>query len=447
MFSGPPKKKRIYKNTATFVKKSEHDMKTHTSEFIGRVLALLVFLTAGSCCTKPAYNNNFIWIESGANFKVLSDTDSIHYYMQKIKDAGFDNVVVETKAITGEVMYQSDLAPYFGSYNGTERPDGYDMFAHVLESCHSLGMRAFAGINVFSGGHNHIGRGIIFNEHPEWQTICWIGGEFKPVTEVRSTYDGMVNAADPEVQEYELAVLEEFVRKYPGCDGIILDRVRFESMVADYSEVSREEFRKWSGINPGNWPEDVLSWRDSTQWSRGRYFNRWCEWRASVIHDFMVKMYSSLKAINPDLIIGDYAGAWYPLYYQVGVNWASSSYDPSAEYDWATGTYHNTGYAGEIDLLMTGLYYTEITEDERPDEPYYTVRGGAEMVRKVTCGEVPLVGSIYTSMYDGDMSRFPDAIRQAVESTGGVMVFDLVHIRHLDLWDALKEGLETENKQ
>jgi len=409
-------------------------------------IIVTVLAVTATCCSRQdqTFNENYIWFSTGMNFDLLSNPDSIAFYMQKIKDAGFDNVVVETKSIFGEVSYQSELAPYISSYGNTVRPADYDMFGEVLKCCHELGMRAFAGINVFAGGHNHMDRGIIFNEHPEWQTICYIGGEFKPITEVKSTYDGMVNAADPQVREYELAILEEFVRKYPDCDGIILDRVRFESMVADYSDISRSEFEKWSGITIEDWPEDILSWKDTTEWTRGKYFNQWCEWRSAIIHDFMVRMYSTLKPINPDMIIGDYAGAWYPLYYQVGVNWASKSYDPATEYDWATENYHNTGYAGNIDMLMTGLYYTEITEDERPEEPYYTVRGGAEMVKKVTCGEVPLVGSIYISMYDKDMTRLPDAIRQSLESTGGVMVFDLTHIRHQNLWDALKAGLQTE---
>lgn len=430
----------------TFTEKSYAMIQSVISRSMMTWSAVIVTLLSAIGCGRQEniFNENYIWLSCGANFNILSYRDSIAFYMRKIKDAGFDNVVVETKSITGEVTYRSDLAPYMSSYHGTVRPADYDMFGHVIRCCHEYGMRAFAGINVFSGGHNHMDRGIIFNEHPDWQTICYIKGEFKPVTEVKSTYDGMVNAADPKIQDYELAVLEEFVRKYPDCDGIILDRVRFESMVADYSDISRTGFEKWSGLTMENWPEDVLSWKDTTEWTRGKYFNQWCEWRSSLIHDFMVKMYSTLKPINPKLIIGDYAGAWYPLYYQVGVNWASSSYDPTAEYDWATENYHNTGYAENLDLLMTGLYYTEITEDERPEEPYYTVRGGAEMVKKVTCDAVPLVGSIYISMYDEDMSRLPDAIRQALESTGGVMVFDLTHIRHQNLWDALKAGLQTE---
>ena len=412
-----------------------------------RLLALLL-ITATACAGNPAshasdeYNDNYMWVDCEANYSITSSPDSIAFYLDKMKSSGFDNVVVDVKSIMGEVLYDSDIAPYMSPFRGSDRPRDYDMMGHFIRLGHERNMRVFASLNVFAGGHNYMDRGIIFDDHASWQTICYINGEFVPISQVKTTYDGMVNAANPEVQEYELSILKEFVSKYPECDGIIFDRVRFESMTADYSDLSRSLFAQWSGLEICNWPDDVFSWPSgASSWSRGKYYKQWCEWRASVIHDFVVRAHKELKSINPGLIVGDYAGAWYPIYNEVGVNWASKQYDASKDYDWATPTYCNTGYAEELDLLMSGLYYTEITEDERPDEPYYTVRGAAQMVKDVTCGVVPVVGSIYVDMYSGDMSAYPKAVAQSVESTGGVMIFDLVHIRRGDLWDATREAL------
>lgn len=36
-----------------------------------------------------------------------------------------------------------------------------------------------------------------------------------------------------------------------------------------------------------------------------------------------------VKAANPDVSFGTYTGAWYPSYYEVGVNFASKEYDPA----------------------------------------------------------------------------------------------------------------------
>mgnify|MGYP000214190553 CR=1 FL=1 len=41
----------------------------------------------------------------------------------------------------------------------------------------------------------------------------------------------------------------------------------------------------------------------------------------------------------------DYTGSWYPLYYQVGANWASEQYE-STEFPWCdAGKLAQTGYA------------------------------------------------------------------------------------------------------
>ena len=68
--------------------------------------------------------------------------------------------------------------------------------------------------------------------------------------------------------------------------------------------------------------------------------------------------------MNPDISFGTYTGAWYPSYYEVGVNFASKKYDPSEDFDWATSEYKNYGYAELMDLYTTGNYYTDITIEE-----------------------------------------------------------------------------------
>jgi hypothetical protein len=56
------------------------------------------------------------------------------------------------------------------------------------------------------------------------------------------------------------------------------------------------------------------------------------EYRANVIKSFVEEAHKRIKAINPDLVLGDYTGAWYPTYYYVGVNWASKKYNPAEEH-------------------------------------------------------------------------------------------------------------------
>lgn len=403
-------------------------------------------------------NSNYMWFDCEANYERLSYPDSIRYYLDKCKEVGFGNVVVDVKSIMGEVLYDSRIAPYMGEWNGWYRRQDYDMLSYFIEYGHKIGVRVFASLNVFAGGHNYFNRGIIYKQYPEWQSIVYDRGKLTPISEIKSNYNGMLNPANREVQEYELDILKEFAEKYPDLDGIIFDRVRYDNVTSDFSQLSKKLFEEYSGEAVGNYPDDILYWEQDPAgqlvWKKGPRFNKWIEWRASVIKEFVEEAHGMLRQVNPDLIIGDYTGAWYPTYYQVGVNWASETYDPSTEFDWATPEYYKTGYAELLDVYMTGLYYTLITKEDvdkatgvvgqRSEAAMdnsltycYCVEGGAELARRITAGVVPVIGSIYVDQYEGDVDLFGSAVSQAVKSTDGVMVFDIVHIIDNGWWEEL----------
>ena len=414
-------------------------------------------------CSSKEPNQNYMWFDCEANYAVLSQPDSIDFYLHKVKEIGFDNVVVDVKSIMGEVLYDSGIAPYMSPFEGVERPRDYDMMGYFIQYGHELGMKVFASLNVFCGGHNFMDRGIIYTDHADWQSICYEKGQLVPISSIKTNYNGMVNPSDPDVQEYELDILKEFVSKYPDCDGLIFDRVRYDGATADFSELSRKQFEQWAGKEVQDFPEDIISWYDGDvlrpTWTPGPLYKEWCEWRAGVIHDFVERTHRELKEINPDLVIGDYTGAWYPTYNEVGVNWASSTYDPSADFAWATPGYKDTGYAELLDIYMTGLYYSYITKadidaatgikgqsDEaglKLDLTYcYSVEGGAELAKAVTKGVVPVVGSIYVEQYIGEMDKFAPAIVQARKSTEGVMLFDISHLGKHGLWGDLEKAMK-----
>ena len=407
----------------------------------------------------------YMWLDCEANFERLSTPDSIDYYMGRIKELGFTDVVADVKSIMGEVLYKSDIEPYMGEWNGTVRSEEYDMLAEVEAACRKHGLGCFASLNVFCGGHNFVKRGIIYNEHPEWQSIGWWHNKLLPVNEMDFNYNGMVNPANPEVREYQLAILEEFARKYPTIDGIIFDRVRYDDIWADFSPLSLADFATYAGLEKSPEPKDIMTWYEDEngKWRHkpATYFKEWMEYRAGVIKSFVEEAHKRIKAINPNLLLGDYTGAWYPTYYYVGVNWASEKYNPAEEFEWASENYYKTGYADLLDVYMTGLYYTPITKHEVdthfPDigqrmeagmdaearNYWYCVEGAAELAQKITCGVVPVVGSIYVEQYMGDEERFGRAVTQAIESCdGGMMLFDLCHIVSHNWWDTLQRAIE-----
>lgn len=440
-------------------------MKTSTlfAAFAAVVLASCTSIGNGK------YNDNYMWFDCEANFSTLSNPDSIRFYLDKCHEIGFDNVVVDVKSIMGETLYDSEIAPYMGDFEGVHRDRSYDMMRYFIDYGHSSGMRVFASLNVFAGGHNYMDRGIIYEDKADWQSICYEKGKFVPISEIKTNYNGMLNPANPDVQQYEKDILKEFAKKYPDVDGIIFDRVRYDGITADFSDLSRSLFEEYAGTKVENWPEDILSWYDEDgklreNWTLSKLGKKWIEWRATVIHDFVADVHKELKEINPNLIIGDYTGAWYPTYWQLGVNWASKDYDPCKvpEYaEWATEDYHKTGYAELLDIYMTGLYYSLITKEDvdkaigvvgsRSEAGMdnsltycYSIEGGAEIAKEVTCGVVPVIGSIYVEQYLGDFEKFAPAVRQALKSTGGLMLFDIVHLNKHGLWDDLRSAMEAE---
>lgn len=414
---------------------------------------------------KPVY----MWFDCEANYERLSYRDSITYYLKKVKDIGITDVVVDVKAIMGETLYDSDIAPFMGEWEGVERSRDYDMLGIFIEEGKKLDLGVHASMNVFSGGHNYYDRGIIFEEHADWQSINYWCDSIVPITEMKWHYNGMMNPALPEVQEYQLSIINEMVKKYPRLDGLVLDRARYDGISSDFSLFSQKTFEEYAGVKVENFPDDILYWvkdeKGDCEWKRGKYFKKWIEWRASVIYHFFEDARAVTKQANPNIQFGTYTGAWYPVYYEVGVNWASQKYDPSADYDWATKNYKNYGYAELLDLYMTGLYFYEVTMEEveklnevamekrgeaamgEGKDYWYSVEGSALLANKVVKGVVPVTGSLYVEQYEENVDQFKDAVKMAYNTTDGLMIFDIVHIINKDWWGVMENALYEARKK
>jgi hypothetical protein len=246
-----------------------------------------------------------------------------------------------------------------------------------------------------------------------------------------------MNPAYSKVYDYEISLLKEVVQNY-DIDGIILDYCRYYDISSDFSSYSMEQFKTWANLSTTPTPSDIVkSWERNTAADNvgtgvkepGTYARQWLEWRASNIKSIVHKMRTDLKAVKPNIVFGTYSGAWYDSYYTVGVNWASSNYDASKDYEWATSTYKNTGYAEELDQFYTGNYTSTIT-----GTGWWTVNGelsGTDIVLKSATG---LLASRYYGGVDmgntkwSDKSNMTTAISTILNHTGGIMLFDLVHI-------------------
>ena len=411
----------------------------------------------GEVAAKPA----LMWIDATANFARFQNADTIDYYLEKIKSLGFTHAIVDVRPITGEVLYDSEIAPRMEQWNGTPRAD-FDYLGRFIETGHRLGLEIHASINVFCAGHNYFDRGVVYDEHPEWASIVYDPEKgIVPITEMKKDYGAMTNPVNDEYQAYILSILVELVKKYPQLDGIMLDRVRYDGIRADFSDLSRKKFEEYIGAKVEKFPQDILSWEkgDGDRYVPvlGKLSKKWIEWRTKSIYDFMERARKAVKEANPDVSFGTYTGAWYPSYYEVGVNFASKTYDPSLEYDWATPEYKNYGYAELIDLYATGNYYTDVTLEEYgrnnhivwnetdsrgQSGTWYCIEGSCQHLRKIM-GKNKFMGGLLVDQYYDNPSKLSDAIATNLLKSDGLMVFDIVHIIDRDLWSYVEAGMKA----
>lgn len=430
--------------------------------------APVVSMTMASCCsnnaneretadTKPA----IMWVDAEANYARFNHPDTINKYVDMLAELGFTHLAVDARPITGELMYDSDLAPRFKGINNDIEPyGGLDYLGQFVERAHDKGMKVLFSLNAFCAGHNYFDRGLIYEGHPEWATIVQdpVRG-LVPITEQKEKYSAMVNPIIPEYQTYIIDVMKDMIAKYPEVDGLIIDRGRYDGIGADFSNLSRSEFEKFIGKPIGNFPDDILkivradSGRDSI--IHGELFNDWVYWRSKNITDFFGRARKELKEVDPELIFSTYSGAWYPSYYEVGVNFASNTYDPSQDFSWAREDYKETGYAELIDLYMTGNYYTDITIADYENNPnpiwnetdfeghtgdWYCVEGSCKHLRDIL-GPNKFMGGVLIDQLYGSPERLSESMAMNTKESDGLMMFDIVHIINADLWDEVREGM------
>jgi uncharacterized lipoprotein YddW (UPF0748 family) len=433
-------------------------------------LILSLFIVAGLfSCTKSSKSEptevapKLMWIDATANIERFNNKDTIDFYLEKLKDLGFTDIVVDMRPISGHLLYESEYAPLLTEWKGKEIIYTFDYLGYYIEKAHNLGLKAQVSLNTFVAGHNYTDEGPIYEGgKSDWATIVYPPSEevqFIPITEQKNKYSAMVNPVNEEYQEYILNIFREIVTKYPKLDGIILDRVRYDGFTADFSELSRQKFEEYLGKKLDVFPDDIYRWKKDELGNfypeRGQYFLQWFEWRASVIYKFMAKAREVIKEVNPEITFGTYTGAWYPSYFEVGVNFASKNYDPSVDYDWASPQYKEYGYAELLDLYTVGNYYTTITiEDYQKENPevknetdmwgqksiWYCVEGSNKNLKTILNGNKFYGGILADQFYDNP-EGLTESIKMNLATSDGLMIFDIVHIITKDMWYYVEKGM------
>lgn len=406
-----------------------------------------------------------LWLDATANLNRTATRDGVRSIFERARDSGFTTIVVDVKPTSGEVLYASRVAPrlrHWGS--GIELAADYDLLGVAVDPAQETELEVFASINVFVEGAVHGGRlrGALLADprRSAWEVVAYHpkGATLGRLTTFPGEQWAFVDPGDPAVQEYELAIVEEIARSYPVA-GIVLDRTRYPGMVGDFSETTRKRLERHVGEAIRRWPQDVFIYTAHTApgalplssggWILpGPHFGAWLELRASTIRDFMEAARACLQAARPGASLGAYAGSWYPVYYELGVNWANPSLPRAHEHveervrALLPATYARTGYAEVIDLFLSGNYYPDVFEEEAGARPWWmTVQGAARLVNEVTGRVRPVYGSLYLEQFRGRPEAARAAVRVCLETSDGVMLFDTCHIEAFGWWHLVREAL------
>ena len=274
---------------------------------------------------KPRY----VWIDAAANFQFYANNAAaIASDCRRLAEIGFTDLVVDVRPTSGDVLFTSAVAPACkkvgawvnGTYKWVERTADFDYLATFIAEGHLAGLRVNAGINTMVGGvHTTLGDLGMVYDNPALRSWCSVDNTASGLTNALDITDKtgarFLDPSNAEVQEFLLTLLGELA-SYPGLDGIVLDRCRYDdtNMDAGYTDAAKAAFTAYLGEEPSSWP--VMPQGASLASNPPQIQKHWLTFRCKTIHDFMEKAVEKVHGINPKVRFGVYVGAWFSSYYE-----------------------------------------------------------------------------------------------------------------------------------
>ena len=407
---------------------------------------------------KPRY----IWIDAAANFPDFANSkENIARDLGLAKESGFTDIVVDVRPTNGDVLFKTTAGSQVewlgawvsGVYTKVNRTATWDYLQAFIDEGHRLGLRVHAGFNTFVGGNvTALGNaGVVFrdDEKAAWVTYKLSDSGIHSALDEQTGGERFFNPVNEDVQNYICDLLEDLAA-YEGLDGIILDRGRFEGLASDFSDYTRKKFEAFLGHEIADFPGDVMR-TDITEGNIPSdvpvYFKKWLEFRVKVVHDFMVKARTRIKARNPEVKFGVYVGGWYSTYYANGVNWASPDYNTSLKYSWATADYKNYGYADHMDQILIGAYAAPTAVYGNTE---WTIQGFCRNAMDLIKGAAPVIEG--PDVGNGQWATAGDAVVNqaitksvdaAIHACDGYFLFDMIHLKQKNQWQYVKQGIDN----
>lgn len=381
-----------------------------------------------------------MWIDAHANFSRLSTKEAITTYLEKIKSVGLNEVYVDVKPGIGYALYDSDILPKLEKWGDETVKRDWDYLGYWLSEGERLGVDVIASISTLGYGATRYKQGLIYDDEAKWNgktQVAMKNGNLEDIKDNTNVDAAMLNPCLTDVQEFVLSVVQEIVRKYPKLKGISLDYCRWYNSDGDawygFGDETIKAFEAYSGEKV-NSRTDILT----ASGAPGKLFAKWIEFRSMVVKNLISNIHDKAKAINPKLEIHLWASAHWTSRYSVGQNWASDKYVPSGSV--YTSNYHNTGFANQLDVFITGAYADAVWEKDSPGSEW-SVEHFVKNYSNYIQGDCKVYGS-FAAYSQKTKNEISDAVYLCLKNTDGVMVFELSHVINFNTWDGIKEGIE-----
>jgi hypothetical protein len=348
--------------------------------------------------------------------------------------------------MTGDVLFESEHATRLVEWKGQRLPDRFDPIAILLTEARNRDMQVFAVFSLFSAGHMYERKGTIYTQNPGWQSQVYVvENEEDKIVDISSWAYGTTGYTNPfstAVRSNQKAILREFMGKYV-VDGIILDHARFYGLEADFSEDAKKAFEGYLSTTIDWWPNNVYQIQynnDNWEIVPGQYFQSWIVFRALTMQGIISEIVDTVHEVDRTMPVGAFVGGWYPNYYEFGLNWASTGYQP--DYDWAADDYSETGVAELLNYLVVGYFFprVKISEAESSGAQWWmSVEGSAQNSKEVVGNACPIYGSILVEQYSKTPEKLEQALKVAVEESNGLYIHDFGFVDTYDYWDEISK--------
>lgn len=231
----------------------------------------------------PYENKEFkgVWVRP-----TEKNDDEIEASVKRIKAAGIDNIFIETY-FHGRTIFPSKTMANYGFVKQNEKFEGFDPLKIWIKYAHRNDIKVHIWFETFYVGiqRPETNPGNILAVKPDWANKTKRNYNINAPTPSVSEHNGFfIDPANPEVQEFLMALLTEIIDNYK-VDGINLDYIRYPQSVSvsdtnawGYTEYARDEFKTIYGKDPVEISVSDPLWM------------KWCEYRREKVSNFVARV-------------------------------------------------------------------------------------------------------------------------------------------------------------